>query len=265
MSFEHIDTTSLAYPASPFSDPSIIPAFPKDKVPRHVGIIMDGNGRWAQQRGYERTRGHQAAEPVVFDMIAGAIEAGVRYLSLYTFSTENWRRSPQEVHFLMGFSRDIIHRRVDQMNEWGVRVRWSGRRPKLWKSVIAELEVAMEKTKHNRVIDVAFCINYGGRAEILDAATAIAQDAARRGKDTIRVTERMFNDHLYNPDFPDCDLVLRTSGERRTSNFLPWQAAYAELDFVPELFPDCNRETLWGAIDRYIHRDRRFGGVNSPA
>ena len=128
-----------------------------------------------------RTNGHQAAEPVVFDTIAGAIEAGVRYLSLYTFSTENWKRSPQEVRFLMGFSRDIIHRRVDQMNEWGVRVRWSGRRPKLCKSVIDELEVAQEKTKNNKTIDVVFCLNYGGRAEIADACAAIAREV-RDGK-----------------------------------------------------------------------------------
>ena len=207
-------------------------------LPSHIGIIMDGNGRWAQQRGLIRTDGHQAAEPVVFDTIAGAIEAGVRYLSLYTFSTENWKRSPQEVRFLMGFSRDIIHRRVDQMNEWGVRVRWSGRRPKLWKSVIDELEVAQEKTKNNKTIDVVFCLISGDR-----------------------VTEKMIAEHLYNPDIPDCDLVIRTSGEQRTSNFLPWEAAYAELDFVPELFPDCGRDVLWRSIDHYIHRDRRFGGV----
>ena len=166
MAFENVDYTSLDIPAAPFSDPARIPDFPKNKVPRHIGVIMDGNGRWAKQRGMVRTNGHQAAEPVVFDTIAGAIEAGVRYLSLYTFSTENWKRSPQEVRFLMGFSREIIHRRVEQMDEWGVRVRWSGRRPKLWKSVIDELEAAEERTKNNKVIDVVFCINYGGRAEI---------------------------------------------------------------------------------------------------
>lgn len=196
-----------------------------------------------------------------FSIPAGAIEAGVRYLSLYTFSTENWKRSPQEVRFLMGFSRDIIHRRVDQMNEWGVRVRWSGRRPKLWKSVIDELEVAQEKTKNNKTIDVVFCLNYGGRAEIADACAAIAREV-RDGKISgDRVTEKMIAEHLYNPDIPDCDLVIRTSGEQRTSNFLPWEAAYAELDFVPELFPDCGRDVLWRSIDHYIHRDRRFGGV----
>ena len=212
MAFENVDYTSLDIPAAPFSDPARIPDFPKNKVPRHIGVIMDGNGRWAKQRGMVRTNGHQAAEPVVFDTIAGAIEAGVRYLSLYTFSTENWKRSPQEVRFLMGFSREIIHRRVEQMDEWGVRVRWSGRRPKLWKSVIDELEAAEERTKNNKVIDVVFCINYGGRAEIADACAAIAREV-RDGKISgDRVTEKMIADHLYNPDIPDCDLVIRTSG-----------------------------------------------------
>ncbi|MCI1935116.1 MAG: isoprenyl transferase [Bifidobacteriaceae bacterium] len=261
MSFDHVDYTSLDVPAAPFSDPSVIPDFPAGKVPRHVGVIMDGNGRWAQKRGLVRTEGHQAAEPVVFDTIAAAIESGVRYLSLYTFSTENWKRSPSEVRFLMGFSRDIIRRRVDQMNEWGVRVRWSGRRPRLWKSVIDELESAMEKTKNNTTIDVVFCINYGGRAEIADAATAIAREVAAGKIKGSKVTEKMISEHLYNPDIPDVDLVIRTSGEQRTSNFLPWEAAYAELEFVPELFPDCGREVFFRAIDDYIHRDRRFGGV----
>ncbi|WP_297316846.1 isoprenyl transferase [Bifidobacterium indicum] len=261
MSFDQVDYTSLDVPRAPFSDPDRIPDFPKGSVPRHVGIIMDGNGRWAKQRGMERTQGHRAAEPVVFDTIAGAIEAGVRYLSLYTFSTENWKRSPSEVRFLMGFSRDIIHRRVAQMDEWGVRVRWSGRRPRLWKSVIDELEVAMDRTRRNKVIDVVFCINYGGRAELADAATAIAREASQGRITGSRVTEKMIAEHLYNPDIPDCDLVVRTSGEYRTSNFLPWEAAYAELVFTPELFPDCGREVLWKAIGQYVSRDRRFGGA----
>lgn len=119
----------------------------------------------------------------------------------------------------------------------------------------------MERTKRNKVIDVVFCINYGGRAEIADAAAAIAREVRDGRIKGDRVTEKMISEHLYNPDIPDCDLVIRTSGEQRTSNFLPWEAAYAELDFVPELFPDCGRVVLWGSIDRYIHRDRRFGGV----
>ena len=259
MSFKNVDYTSLDIPAAPFSDPSIIPHFAHGKVPRHVGVIMDGNGRWAKQQGLVRTEGHKAAEPIVFDTIAGAIEAGVRYLTLYTFSTENWNRSPSEVRFLMGFSRDIIHRRVQQMNDWGVRVRWAGRRPRLWKSVIDELEDAMEKTKNNKVIDVVFAINYGGRAEIADAAAAIARDVRDRKISGDRVTEKMIQEHLYNPDIPNVDLVMRTSGEMRTSNFLPWEIAYSEFDFEPELWPDCGREVLWRAIQKYTERNRRFG------
>ena len=261
MSFDNVDYTSLNVPAAPFSDPSIIPSFPQGKVPRHVGLIMDGNGRWAQRRGLVRTEGHKAAEPVVCDVIAGAIEAGVRYLSLYTFSTENWKRSPREVRFLMGFSRDIIHRRLDQLDSWGVRVRWSGRRERLWRSVIEEIEAAEERTKNNTAIDVVFCINYGGRAEIADAAAQIAREVRDGRLNPDRITEKTVAQRLYNPDIPDCDLVIRTSGEQRTSNFLAWEAAYAEYDIVPELFPDYGREAFWRSIDRYANRDRRFGGV----
>ena len=233
----------------------------KKKIPRHVAIIMDGNGRWAERRKLPRKMGHAEGCKVLEQTVRDAADLGIGYLTVYAFSTENWKRSPQEVRFLMGFSREIIHRRVEQMDEWGVRVRWSGRRPKLWKSVIDELEAAEERTKNNKVIDVVFCINYGGRAEIADACAAIAREV-RDGKISgDRVTEKMIADHLYNPDIPDCDLVIRTSGEQRTSNFLPWEAAYAELDFVPELFPDCGRDVLWRSIDHYIHRDRRFGGV----
>ena len=230
-------------------------------VPQHVAIILDGNGRWAKKKGMPRNYGHAQGSKNVERICEEAYKMGIKYLTVYAFSTENWKRSPQEVRFLMGFSREIIHRRVAQMDDWGVRVRWSGRRPKLWKSVIDELEVAMERTKHNKVIDVVFCINYGGRAEIADACAEIAREVAAGRIKGDRVTEKMIADHLYNPDIPDCDLVIRTSGEQRTSNFLPWEAAYAELDFVPELFPDCGRDVLWRSIDHYIHRDRRFGGV----
>ena len=230
-------------------------------VPNHIAIILDGNGRWAKKRMMPRNFGHSQGCKVIEQTCRDMDAIGVKYFTIYVFSTENWKRSPQEVRFLMGFSRDIIHRRVEQMNAWGVRVRWSGRRPKLWKSVIDELEKAQERTKNNTTIDVVFCLNYGGRAEIADACAAIAKEV-RDGKISgDRVTEKMISEHLYNPDIPDCDLVIRTSGEQRTSNFLPWEAAYAELDFVPELFPDCGRDVLWRSIDHYIHRDRRFGGV----
>ena len=144
------------------------------KIPHHVAIVMDGNGRWAQQRGLPRTAGHEAGEAALFDVVEGAIEYGVKEISAYAFSTENWRRSPDEVKFLMGFNRDVIRRRRDQMNEMGVRIRWVGRPKRLWSTVIKELEEAEELTKKNKVLTLNMCVNYGGRAEMLDAAVAIA-------------------------------------------------------------------------------------------
>ena len=154
------------------------PQLPKQALPQHVAIVMDGNGRWAKERGLPRTKGHEQGEYSLFDTIEGAIEIGIPYLSAYAFSTENWRRSPDEVRFLMGFNRDVIRRRRDQLNEMGVRVRWAGRRPRLWRSVISELEDAERMTAGNSVLTLQFCVNYGGRAEIADAAKAIALDVA---------------------------------------------------------------------------------------
>jgi undecaprenyl diphosphate synthase len=151
------------------------PEIPADKVPRHVAIVMDGNGRWAKSRGLPRTAGHEAGESSLFDCVEGAIELGITAISAYAFSTENWRRSPEEVRFLMGFNRDVIRRRRDEMHELGVRVRWAGRRPRLWRSVINELEIAEELTRDNDVLTLTMCVNYGGRAEIADAAAAIAR------------------------------------------------------------------------------------------
>jgi undecaprenyl diphosphate synthase len=193
--------------------------------------------------------------------VNGALELGIEYLSAYAFSTENWKRSPDEVRFLMGFNRDVIRRRRDEMNELGVRVRWAGRRPRLWKSVIQELEVAEELTRHNDVLTLTMCVNYGGRAEIADAAAAIAR-AAREGRlDPDRVDERVFGRFLDEPDLPDVDLFLRSSGEQRISNFMLWQAAYAELVFLDALWPDVDRRHLWWAAEQYASRDRRYGGA----
>ncbi len=222
---------------------------------------MDGNGRWAKQRNLPRTKGHEAGEESLFDVIEGAIEIGVKYLSAYAFSTENWRRSPSEVSWLMGFNRDVIHRRRDQLNDLGVRVRWAGRRPRLWKSVISELETAERISDTNSVLTLQFCVNYGGRAEIVDAAKAIAAAAQRGELDPSRLTEDRFRSFLDEPDIPDVDLFVRSSGEQRTSNFLVWQSAYAELVFLDRLWPDFDRRDLWHAIELYAHRDRRFGGA----
>jgi undecaprenyl diphosphate synthase len=248
-------------PPTPHPTGARPPAIPKDFVPKHVALVMDGNGRWAKQRGLPRTDGHARGEASLFDVIEGAIELGVGTLSAYAFSTENWRRSPDEVRWLMGFNRDVIHRRRDELNDMGVRIRWAGRRPKLWRSVIRELEVAEEMSKHNDKITLQFCVNYGGRAEIADAAAALARDVAAGKLKADKVTEKTFAKYLYNPGLPDVDLFLRCSGEQRTSNFMAWQATYAEMVFLDVLWPDFDRRHLWHACEVYASRDRRYGGA----
>ena len=237
------------------------PALPPELIPRHVAIVMDGNGRWAKDRGLPRTAGHEAGESSLFDVVEGAIEIGVGWVSAYAFSTENWKRSPDEVRFLMGFNRDVIRRRRDEMHELGVRVRWAGRRPKLWRSVIRELEDAEELTRDNNNCTLTMCVNYGGRAEIGDAAKLLAKDVAAGRLDPAKVDDRVLARYLDEPDMPDVDLFLRTSGEQRTSNFLLWQSAYAELVFLDTLWPDVDRRHLWQAIEIYASRDRRYGGA----
>jgi len=253
--------------ARPFAHPSgaVPPRLPAELVPNHVAIVMDGNGRWANQRGLPRTRGHEAGEAALLDVVAGAIEAGVGHLSAYAFSTENWKRSPEEVRFLMGFNRDVIRRRRDQLHEWGVRMRWVGRRPRLWGSVIKELEVAQELTRHNTGLTLYFCVNYGGRAEIADAVQSIAEQVKAGRLKPGSIDERTIARHLTEPDMPDVDLFVRSSGEQRTSNFLLWQSAYAEMVFQDTLWPDYDRRHLWDAIQTYAERDRRYGGaVDQP-
>jgi len=224
-------------------------------------MVMDGNGRWAKQRGLPRTAGHERGEQSLFDVVEGAIEIGVKWLSAYAFSTENWKRSPDEVRFLMAFNRDVIRRRRDDMHSMGVRVRWAGRRPRLWKSVIEELEIAEEMTRHNSVLTLTMCVNYGGRAEIADAAATLARDAIAGRVDPAKVSDRVFARYLDEPEMPDVDLFIRSSGEQRTSNFLLWQSAYAELVFQDTLWPDYDRRHLWAAIEEYAMRDRRYGGA----
>jgi len=235
------------------------PAVPADLVPAHVAIVMDGNGRWAAQRGLPRTAGHEQGESSLFDVVEGAIEIGVKAISAYAFSTENWSRSPEEVKFLMGFNRDVIRRRRDEMHELGVRVCWAGRAPRLWRSVIRELQVAEELTRDNDVLTLTMCVNYGGRAELADAARAIGQDVAAGRLNPSRIDEKTFARYLYVPQLPDADLVWRTSGEQRLSNFILWQAAYSELVFTDVLWPDVDRRDLWAAIETSAGRTRRYG------
>ena len=223
---------------------------------------MDGNGRWAKERGLPRTAGHEAGESSLFDCVEGAIELGVGAISAYAFSTENWKRSPDEVRFLMGFNRDVIRRRRDEMHELGVRVRWAGRRPRLWRSVIKELEVAEELTRDNDVLTLTMCVNYGGRAEIADAAAAIAREVAAgrlepgqgRREDASRATST-------SRTCPTSTCSCAAPGSSARSNFLLWQSAYAELVFLDTLWPDFDRRHLWAACEEYASRQRRFGSA----
>ena len=237
------------------------PKLPKELVPRHVALVMDGNGRWAKERGLPRTAGHEAGEASLLDCVHGALELGVGWISAYAFSTENWKRSPDEVRFLMGFNRDVIRRRRDEMHDLGVRIRWAGRRPKLWKSVIDELEEAERLTAKNSKLTLTMCVNYGGRAEIADAVSAIAREVKAGLMNPDKIDERTIARHLDEPDMPDVDLFVRSSGEQRTSNFLLWQSAYAEMVFLDTLWPDFDRRHLWHACEIYASRDRRYGGA----
>ena len=231
------------------------PEIEKSQLPKHIAVVMDGNGRWARNKGLKRTEGHKAGEAPLFDMVEGAIEIGVKELSAYAFSTENWKRSPEEVKFLMGFNKEVLRRRRDQMNELGVRIRWIGQEKKLWTSVVDELLEAEELTAKNKVLTLNMCVNYGGRAEIVSAAEELARDF-KRGK-VSKFDEKTFAKYLDLPT--DVDLFLRSSGEQRLSNFLPWQSAYAEMVFMDVLWPDADRRTLWKAISEYANRNRRFG------
>ena len=248
-------------PPTPHPSGARPPDLPPELVPRHVAVVMDGNGRWAKQRGLPRTTGHERGEHALFDVVEGAIEIGVRAVSAYAFSTENWNRSPDEVRFLMGFNRDVIRRRRNEMHELGVRVRWAGRRPRLWRSVIRELEIAEELTRDNDVLTLTMCVNYGGRAEIADAAAAIGREVAAGRLNPDKIDESTVARFLDEPDMPDVDLFVRSSGENRTSNFLLWQSAYAEFVFLDTLWPDFDRRQLWAACEEYASRQRRFGSA----
>lgn len=237
------------------------PSIPAEVLPRHVAVIMDGNGRWAAQRGLPRTAGHERGEGALVEVVKGAIELGVTAVSAYAFSTENWSRSPEEVRFLMGFNRDVVRRRREELHDLGVRVRWAGREPRLWRSVIKELRAAEELTAGNDVLTLTMCVNYGGRAELADAARGLARDVKAGRVNPERVDEKVLARYLYVPELADADMVWRTSGEERLSNFMLWQAAYAELVFTDVLWPDVDRRVFWDAVESYARRDRRYGSA----
>ncbi|WP_298337375.1 polyprenyl diphosphate synthase [Ferrimicrobium sp.] len=231
------------------------------KIPVHVGCVMDGNGRWAEQFGLPRTEGHAAGEEALLDTVYGALDLGISWLTVYAFSTENWRRPSDEVRFLMNFNRGLLRRRRDELNDLGVRVRFIGRRNwRVPRSVLREMDRAEELTQANSTLTLTMAFNYGGRAEIVDAVQSIVAAGYRPSQ----VNDALIASYLYQPEMPDPDLVVRTSGEYRISNFLLWQLAYSELVFVDEYWPDFRREHLFEAVRLYQGRSRRYGGVKEP-
>ena len=232
-----------------------------ERLPRHIGIVMDGNGRWAKQRGLPRTEGHAAGEEALFDTVEGALDIGLKWLTVYAFSTENWRRPPDEVRYLMNFNRGLLRRRRDELHERGARIQFLGRVDwRVPRSVVREMDIARELTQHNTKMTLTIAFNYGGRIEIADAVKQIV-DEAQSGRLKGKITPEAIAKRLTYPEMPDPDLIIRTSGEQRLSNFLLWQSAYSELVFSPVYWPDFDRATLEAAIEEYRRRERRFGGL----
>ena len=228
------------------------------RVPRHVACIMDGNGRWAQSRGLSRINGHQMGEHALFDVVEGASAVGVRWLTVYAFSTENWVRPESEVNFLLDFNEEVLLRRYKELNDMGVRVRFIGRRDdRIPKSLTQLMDSTVALTCDNTKITLTVAFNYGGRAEIVDAVRRLIVS----GVAPEQICEQTIADYLYDPEMPDPDLMIRTSGEYRTSNFLLWKMAYSELYFTDTPWPDFRRQHLFDAICVYQSRDRRFGRV----
>jgi undecaprenyl diphosphate synthase len=238
-----------------------------DRVPRHVAIILDGNGRWANARNLPRTAGHAQGEPALFDVIEGALHLGVKWLTAYVFSTENWARDEHEVEFLMHFNIDLLRRRRNEMNEKGVRIYFVGEKedPRVPDELREEIRIAETLTRDNDTLHLVFAFNYGGRVELAEAARRIAEEAAAGTLDPAAVDVATIAARLYLPQMPDPDLVIRSSGEMRTSNFLLWQSAYAEYVFDPTLWPDFDRHRLAACIAEYQRRERRFGGARDAS
>jgi undecaprenyl diphosphate synthase len=230
-----------------------------DRVPRHVAIIMDGNGRWAVSRGLERNAGHRAGLDAVRDVVRACGDLGVKYLTLYAFSIENWNRPKEEVGELMRLLEEYLEQELDEAMENGVRVRSIGRLDRLPPSTREAVKTAVERTRDNTELDLIFALSYGGRTEIVDAARRLIRDAELGKVDPDSLDEKIFAAYLYEPDVPDPDLLIRTGNESRISNFLLWQIAYAEIYTTELMWPDFRRKHLELAISDYQARERRFG------
>ncbi|MEU1314581.1 polyprenyl diphosphate synthase [Streptomyces tibetensis] len=238
------------------------PEIPPGLLPAHVAVIMDGNGRWAQQRGLPRHAGHRAGASTVREVVHGALEIGLRHLTLYTFSTENWHRDPEEVDAILGLLRDELAE--NPFRDLDVRLRWHGRAGRLPPDLVDLLHLRERTTRARTGLTLTMCIDYGGRDELTRTAAALAQHARAGRLEPGLIDEDDFAGHLPHPDMPDVDLLWRTGGEQRVSNFLPWHTAYAELHFTPGLWPDADRGDLWQAISAYTRRQRHHGATPAP-
>ncbi len=232
-----------------------------DRLPRHVAVIMDGNGRWAKRRNLKRVRGHRAGADAVRAVVRAARELGIPWLTLYAFSEENWKRSESEVRTLMSLLRRFLQQETAELLKNGIRLKAIGRLDKLPPDTRAVLLETIEKTAANSGLTLTLALSYGGRQEITDALRRIAV-GVRDGEIQVRsISEELISTHLYNPRMPDPDLLIRTSGEYRISNFLLWQIAYAELYITPTLWPDFGKEEFLAAIRDFQQRERRFGAA----
>ncbi|MDH4470263.1 MAG: isoprenyl transferase [Verrucomicrobiae bacterium] len=229
--------------------------------PRHIAIVMDGNGRWAKERGWIRIKGHEQGAQSVQECLTACLEVGVEYLTLYAFSSENWKRPQLEVQGLMLLLEQYLGNKIEEMNRNGIRFSAIGRLEELPRSVQQRLHKAIAATAHNKKLTLTLALNYGSRNEIVDAVKVIAQKVAHGTLDPKSINEELISEHLYTAGMPDPDLFIRTSGEYRISNFLLWQLSYSEITITPKLWPDFKKEDLLAAIEEYTSRERRFGGV----
>ncbi len=232
-----------------------------EAVPRHIAIIMDGNGRWAEKRGLPRLAGHRAGVEALRDVVEACGEWGVKYLTLYAFSTENWKRPRREIDGLMHLLVEYLRRELDELDKKDVKIRVIGHPEEIPSYAWRELERAIARTRDNSGLEILLALNYGGRREIADAARAIARRVLEGSLRPEEIDERCFAEHLETRGVPDPELVIRSGGELRVSNFLLWQIAYAELWVTPVLWPDFRREHLRQAIEDFYARERRFGGL----
>lgn len=232
------------------------------KIPSHIAIIMDGNGRWAQSKNMPRTYGHKQGVETLKDIVEEFIKKGIPSLTVYAFSTENWKRPPKEVKYLMSLFRNTIENEAEELDEQDVKVKIIGRRDKLDNKLLDTIKWIEDLTKDNKKLKLNIAFNYGGRAEIIDAAKKIKADPTINKED---INEELFNENLYNPDISNIEFIIRTGGEKRISNFLLWESAYAELYFTEKYWPEFDKEELEKALEDFSKRKRKFGAIDNGA